>query len=161
MFAGENSTNIFQLFGKLDGLLCDGSFATITEFTEARKELATTSVFSTIMYYTKWVGFTGATLVITGLVLYFIVKYTNALSLRLKGFQLCFRAIRQCLRLVGQNSASSVNTPSTAVIYQNPETVRLPVSRMYPSLDRHTSKPGESIEPLEHRHQYQQTNKVH
>ena len=158
LFPAEDSTNIFQLFGELDGLLSDGSFTTITEFTEAHKELATTSVFSVIVYYTKWVVFTGATLVVTGLVLYFIVKYNNALSLCLNGFQLCFSAIRQCFRPVRQNSASSLNTPSTAVIYQNPETVRLPVRQLYPPLDRRTPEPKESIELLEHRHQHQQTN---
>ena len=46
------------------------------------------------MYYAKWVEVTGAALVITGLVLYFIVKCTNALSLCLNGFKLRFSAIR-------------------------------------------------------------------
>ena len=161
LFPAEDSANIFQLFGELDGLLSDGSYATITEFTEALKELATTSVFGTIVYYTKWVVFTGATFAIIGLVLGFTVKYTIVVPLCLNGFQLCFGTVSQRLRPVRQNSTSSVHTPSTTVICQNPETVRLPVSRMYPSLDRHTSKPLESVELLEQRHQDQHTNTAH
>ena len=155
LFPAEDSSNLFQLFGELDGLLTDGSFSTITEFTDSRKETATASIFTTILHYVKWGCITVSTIVIVGLVAYVVFKYTNLLSMCCTGYQLLVSAIR---RFFATKPTAPQGTPETTVIYQNPETVRLPVGKVYPSLDRRLPQNMELRQFSDLHHQDQETS---